>query len=195
MKKQRTQVIALVALIVVWALLWHLDVRTPPPVVNTAPAKVTQAESPLKARFRHVRYEMDSLYHYRIKPTPFDGHWNPFRIPGVEDGAPAIVPVAKPSAMDASQLGIRPPDFAETLLKSAIDSVRIGGVVTMKGTIQLTVDAQLHKQGDVFTARVPTSSTESKPIRIRIRQLSEAAVTFALDDPDAGNAELKVRLK
>jgi hypothetical protein len=65
----------------------------------------------------------------------------------------------------------------------------------MKGTIQLTVDAQLHKQGDVFTARVPTSSTESKPIRIRIRQLSEAAVTFALDDPDAGNAELKVRLK
>lgn len=198
MKKQRSKVIALVFLLIAWALLWHFFIQgrtPPPPAAGPAATKSAQAESLLKARFHRVRAEMDALYHYRIKPVPFDAHWNPFRIPGVADAAPADSAGPRVTAMDVSQPGIPPPDLAENVLKAAISSVRVGGVVTMKGTIQLTVDGQLHKEGDVFAVRVPTLKADSKLIRIRIRSLSEAAVTFALEDTDVGKAELRVPLK
>lgn len=198
MKKQRGQVIALVLLLVVWAALWHFFIKVrpaPPAAAKAAAAKTTQAESLLKSRFHKVRAEMDGLYHYRIKPIPFDAHWNPFRIPGVPEEAPADASAPRVTAMDVSQLGIAPPDFAQSVLKSAIALVRIGGVVAMHGTIELTVDTQLHREGDVFTVKVQTSKTESKPVRIRIKSLSEAAVVFALADSDAGGAELRVALK
>lgn len=198
MKKQRGQVIALVLLLVIWAVLWHFFIKVrpaPAAVAKQAAAKTAQAESLLKSRFHRVRTEMDALYHYRIKPIPFDAHWNPFRIPGVPDEAPADSSAPRVTAMDVSQLGIPPPDFAQSVLKSAIVSVRIGGVVTMHGTIELTVDTQLHKEGDVFTVRIQTSKTEFKPVRIRIKSLTEAAVVFALADSDAGSAELRIGLK
>jgi len=192
MKKQRNQVIALLLLLVVWAVLWHfvIKVRPPPAPVAKETAAKPQAENPLKARFRRVRSEMDALYHYRIKPTPFNAHWNPFRIPGVSDANPVA---AKGS--DASLLGTPPPDIAELLLKNAVNAVRIGGVVTRNGTVQLTIDTQLHKEGDVFMVKVPTSKSQVQMVAIRIKQLSEAAVTLALDDPNSGSAEIKVRLK
>jgi hypothetical protein len=198
MKKQRGQVIALVLLLVIWAVLWHFFIKARPApavVAKQAAAKTAQAESLLKSRFHRVRAEMDALYHYRIKPIPFDAHWNPFRIPGVPDAATADSSAPRVTAMDVSQLGIPPPDFAQSVLKSAIASVRIGGVVTMHGTIELTVDTQLHKEGDVFTVRIQTSKTEFKPVRIRIKSLTEAAVVFALADSDAGSAELRIGLK
>lgn len=197
-KTQRKQVIALVLLLIFWAMLWKFVIRVsprPPPPAPPAPGRPAIAESPLLSRFHRLRAEMDSLYHYRIKPTPFDARWNPFRIPGVASSAPASGPAQKAAPTDASQFGTPPPDFAESLLRSAIASVRIGGVMTKNGTIQLTVDAQLHKEGDVFTARAQISKTEVKPIRIRIRQLSEAAVIFALEDTEGGGAELRIRLK
>ena len=195
MKKQHTQVTILVLLVIFWALVWHFFISVHPATTSAGPepTKAVQAESLLRTRFRRVRAEMDALYHYRTKPPPFDAHGNPFRIPGVTD-APAAKAV-KVSAMDASQLEIRPPDFAESLLKSAISTVRIGGVVTLHGTIQLTLGGQLHREGDVFTANLQTSKTEFKPIRIRIRSLSEAAVVFALEDAEVGNAEFTVHLK
>jgi hypothetical protein len=198
MKKQRTQVIALVFLLIFWALLWKIVIRVsprPPPAAKPAAAKVALNESPLIMRFHRLRAEMDALYHYRIKPTPFDARWDPFRIPGVANPAQANGRVSKTAPTDASQLGVPPPDFAESLLRSAIAAVRIGGVMTMNGTVQLTVDSQLHREGDVFTARAQISKTEVKLIRIRIRQLSESAVTFALEDTEGGGAELRIRLK
>ncbi|HMD60162.1 MAG TPA: hypothetical protein VKG78_01955 [Opitutaceae bacterium] len=195
MKKQRNQVIALVLLLVFWAVLWRVVVKkspAPPPAAKEAPAKQTQAESLLKGRFRRVRSEMDALYHYRIKPVPFNAHWNPFRIPGVVDAPPAG---ASASKSEGVQLGIPPPDISETLLKGAIAAVRVGGVVTRNGTVQLTVDGQLHKEGDVFTVKVQTSKNLVQSVAVRIKQLSEAAVTFALEDPESGNAEVRVRLK
>jgi hypothetical protein len=137
---------------------------------------------------------MDALYHYRIKPTPFNPRWNPFRLPGVSDVQPGNL-TAQKATTEASQTGIPSPDIAENLLKSAISVARIGGVVTMNGTVQLTVGAQLHKEGDIFTVKVLNPKTQVQSVRIRIKQLSEAAVTLALEDSDVGSAEIKVRLK
>jgi hypothetical protein len=197
MKKQRSQVIALVLLLIFWAVLWRFFIRKPPPPASEKPvtAKVIQAENPLRARFHKLRSEMDALYHYRINPAPFDARWNPFRIPGVADASPPGATASKIPATDASQLSISSADFAESLLKSAIAAVRVGGVFNMNGTIQLTVDAQLHREGDVFTVRVPTPKGDFRPVRIRVKHLSEASVTFALEDTDTGGAELRVRLK
>ena len=195
-KKQRNQLIALVALLVVWAVLWHffIKVRPPPPPPAKEVAKTAQTESPLKIRFRRVRAEMDVLYHYRLKPIPFNAHWNPFRIPGVSDVQPAAASASK--APGSAQLGVSPLDSSETLLKNAVSTVRVGGIVTRNGAVQLTVDGQLHKEGDVFTVRVQGfKNQQAQSVAIRIKQLSEAVVTFALDDPEAGNAELKIRLK
>ncbi|MGA2018545.1 MAG: hypothetical protein ABSH26_16495 [Opitutaceae bacterium] len=196
MKKQRNQVIALFVLLVVWAALWHFVIKVRPPQAPASKAeaaKPAQPENPLKARFRRVRSEMDALYHYRIKPVPFNAHWNPFRIPGVSDAPAANGPASK--ASDASQSGAPPPDIAELLLKSAVSAVRLEGVVTRNGTVQLIVGSQLHKEGDVLTLKVPTSKSQVQTVAVRIKQLSEAAVTFALDDPSAGNAEIRIRLK
>jgi len=198
MKKQRKELISLVCLIIAWAVIWHFFIKVrppPPPVVKPVAAKTTQADSLLKTRFRRVRSEMDALYHYRIKPTPFNARWNPFRIPGMSDAPPTGSSASKPAATDATLLAVPPPDAAETLLKSAIGAVRIGGVVTMNGTVQLTVGAQLHKEGDVFTVRVPNSRNQPQMVQIRVKYLSEAAVTLALEDSDAGHAEIRVRLK
>jgi len=198
MKKQRKELIALVGLLMIWAVIWHFFIRVqppPPPVVKPVAAKTAQADNLLKARFRRVRSEMDALYHYRIKPTPFNARWNPFRIPGMSDAPSSGSSTSKPAATDATLLGIPPPDVAEALLKSAISAVKIGGVVTMNGTVQLTVGAQLHKDGDVFTVRVPNSRNQPQMVQIRIKYLTEAAVTLALEDSDVGHAEIRVRLK
>jgi hypothetical protein len=198
MKKQRKQLAILALLLIFWAVVWHFFIKVhpaAPPGAKPAAAKPVQAESPLRARFRRVRAEMDALYHYRIKPTPFNARWNPFRIPGVSDVLPGNLPASKATSTEGSQTGAAPPDLAENLLKSAISVARIGGVVTMNGTVQLTVGAQLHKEGDVFTVKVMNPKTQIQSVRIRIKQLSEAAVTLALEDSDVGSAEIRVRLK
>jgi hypothetical protein len=198
MNKQRTQLAILAFLLIFWAVIWHYFIRVhpaSPPVVKPVAAKPVAADSLLKTRFRRVRSEMDALYHYRIKPTPFNARWNPFRIPGVSDVAPGNLSAQKATPTEAPQLGIPTPNVAENLLKSAISVARIGGVVTMNGTVQLTVGAQLHKEGDVFTVKVLNPKTQVQSVRIRIKQLSEAAVTLALEDSDVGSAEIRVRLK
>jgi hypothetical protein len=139
---------------------------------------------------------MDGLYHYRIKPEPFDARWNPFRMPAMmlaPTGGNAQAPVADNSKSKASeplQESPAAPELGEALLSHAISGLRIGGVVTMGNTTQLTVDGQLHKEGDVFTTKV-----KGKLVLIRIRLLSTNTVTLALDDPDSGTAEIRVRLK
>jgi hypothetical protein len=182
--KQRKQVIALVVLSVLWGISAAYNRRHPPPPVilrTKAAAKAVQTDSPLMVRFRRIRSEMDALYHYRIKPKPFDPSANPFRIPGLK----VIVEIKAPKDP------VPPPtDYAEILLKQAVANMKIGGVMTMHGTTQLTVDGQLHKQGDVFMTKVLTQL-----VPIRIRTLSTASVTLSLDDPDVGSAETKVRLK
>ena len=75
MKSQRNQIIILVALIIIWAVSWHMTMnrnKPPPPPPPTQAVRVAAQDSLLKIRFRKVRSEMDSLYHYRIKPAPFD---------------------------------------------------------------------------------------------------------------------------
>ena len=197
MKSQRSQLITLVALLVIWAISWRI-VRiptAPPSVIKTTAAKAAPQDSPLKARFHRVRAEMDVLYHYRLKPSPFDATGNPFRI----TGAMAIAEPAEPAgaSKDASSKStpgpIAQPNMApeggETLLKHAIEATRIGGVVTMNNTTQLTVDGQLHKEGEVFTVRV-----KSRLVLIRIKRLTTSFAIMALDDPEAGTAEMRVRL-
>ncbi len=198
MKSQRSQIITLVSLLVIWAISWRI-VRspTPPPsVIKTAAAKAPVQDSPLKARFHRVRAEMDGLYHYRIKPAPFDASGNPFKISASmaisevsHDTAPVSKDLTKPAVPDTVQ-PLAAPEGGEVLLKHAIEVTKIGGVVTMNDTTQLTVDGQLHKEGDLFTARV-----HSRLVGIRIKKLTTTSVTLALDDPDAGTAEMRIRLK
>ena len=196
MKSQRSQLITLVALLVIWAISWRI-VRvptSPPSVIKTAAAKAAPQDSPLKARFHRFRAEMDMLYHYRLKPAPFDTTGNPFRITGTMAIAEPTEPSAKDSSVKSAPTQIAQPNIApeggEILLKHAIEATRIGGVVTMNNTTQLTVDGQLHKEGEVFTARV-----HGRLVLIRIKLLSTSSVTLSLDDPDAGTAEMKIHLK
>jgi len=196
MKSQRNQVIALALLLIIWAACWVLFIRVPtnPQAPAKPKAAKAQPESLLAARFRRVRSEMDGLYHYRTKPPPFEAHLNPFRIPGVVASAGSAGGKGKPSDTPF----VPPPNFAETLLKSAVSSMRIGGVVTMNGTIQFTVNGQLHKEGDTFAAKIPNAALGAnvpvKSVLIRVKHLSEASVTLALDDEQAGGAEMRIRL-
>jgi hypothetical protein len=200
MKSQRNQLIILGALVVIWAVSWRLTISKnaspPPPPPATTAAKAAAQDSLLKIRFRKVRSEMDGLYHYRIKPAPFDAHWNPFRMPALMLASSAEKPQAatadssKSKPGDPSQQAPAVPEVGEALLSHAIAGLRIGGVVTMDNTTQLTVDGQLHKEGDVFTTKV-----HGRLVLIRIKLLSTSSATLALDDPAAGTAETKVRLK
>jgi hypothetical protein len=202
MKKQSTQLIALVSLVVIWAVLWHLYIRIPtettPAAAKPTPAKTTPADSLLKTRFRRVRSEMDALYHYRTKPAAFDAEWNPFRVPaGVElsaEGAVAAPNASKVTVPDIPPTGPMAQDYAQNLLKSAVASMKIGGVVILNGAIQLTVDGKLHKEGDVFPTRIQNAKGQGRTLIIGIKRLTTESVTLVLEDPQASGASVKVRL-
>jgi hypothetical protein len=197
MTKQNKNLIALGVLVVLTGISYRMNVAsklaTPATIKALAATKAAQQDSPLKARFRRIREEMDGLYHYRIKPIPFDATVDLFRIPsGMElsDGAKPPAPVSSKSAPEAPQAINAPPEFGEGLLAHVISLTHLGGVVTMNDTTQLNVNGELHKEGDVFTVKV-----QSRLVLIRIKSLTTSFVTFALDDPASGQAEMKVRLK
>jgi hypothetical protein len=193
MTKQTKNLIALGVLIVLTGISYRYNrIVTPtPPVAKTQAAKAAQQDSPLKSRFRRVRAEMDGLYHFRIKPVPYDSSANPFRLsagmgPPVAESQPASASKSAEQAL----LSASTDELGESLLAHALSMTRLGGVVVMNDTTQLNVDGQLHKEGDVFTVKV-----RSRLVLIRIKNLSTTFVTLTLDDPEAGNAEMKVRLK
>jgi hypothetical protein len=194
MSKQTKNLVALVALIILTGISYRYNrivLPAPSAAKATAAARAAQADNPLKARFRRVRAEMDGLYHYRIKPVPFDSSSNPFRLSGMGIAtAPPPPPVGTKPATEAPAADSGSQEFGEALLTHALSQSRLGGVVVMNDTTQLTVDGQLHKAGDVFTIKV-----QSRLVLIRIKSLTSTFVTFALDDPEAGTAEMKVRLK
>jgi hypothetical protein len=196
MKKQSSKVIALVGLCVAWAGLYFFYLRNlggQPPAPQAQSTKTSLVDSLLRVRFRHVRSEVNALYAYRTNPPPFDAHYNPFRVPG-ETEAPVIT-ISRGPTSDALQQNTRPPDFAESLLKNAISTVKVGGVVSLHGSIQLTVGGQLHKEGDVITANIPTSKGPFKPVHIKLLQLNEDSAVFSLVDSETGSAEYTVHLK
>jgi hypothetical protein len=192
MSKQTKNLIALVVLIIATGISYRLNrvvMPVPSATKTTAATRAAQADNPLKARFRRVRSEMDGLYHYRIKPVPLDTSLNPFRLSGMGIAtAPPPTVGAKPAAGVAADAGSQ--EFGDALLTHALSQTKLGGVVVMNDVTQLTVDGQLHKAGDVFTVKV-----QSRLVLIRIKNLSSTFVTFSLDDPEAGSAEMKVRLK
>jgi hypothetical protein len=191
MSKQTKNLIALVVLIIATGVSYRYNRLVVPSAAKaTAAAKAAQADNPLKTRFRRVRAEMDGLYHYRIKPVPLDTSSNPFRLSGMGIAAAAPAPTVgtKPAAGTAADSGSQ--EFGDALLTHALSQTKIGGVVVMNDVTQLTIDGQLHKSGDVFTVKV-----QSRLVLIRIKNLSSTFVTFSLDDPEAGSAEMKVRLK
>ncbi len=200
MNKQRTQVIALVVLVIGWAVYWHFFIKVPrsEAPASKAAARVSQSETLLRSRFKRVRAEMDALYHYRLKPVAFDGQWNAFRMPAgmdlmAEAGQASAEPASKtPSApVPAAPLTI---DSAQTLLRTAVANMKIGGVVTLNGITELTVDGQLHREGDVFSTKIQSVKGPPRSVIILIRRLTTASVTLALGDAEAGGAELRVRL-
>ena len=180
MKKQYKQVVALVVLCILWAISAHYNKLPPPPpsVIKTKASK-SAGDTVLMERFHRVHAKMDVLYGHRIKPAPFDPSGNPFKVLGAkyvpETNVAKVLPVGS---------------GAESILKQAIAAVRIGGVVTMDGVTQLTVDGQLHKEGDVFAARVLT-----KLVLVKVKALSTDTATLALEGSSAGYAEIRVRLK
>ncbi len=196
MSKQTKNLIALAVLTVLTAISYHFNIAgkmkdTPAAVKAAAAAKAALPESPLQARFRKVRSEMDGLYHYRLKPAAFNSSENPFRIPDGINFSEDKTPTASSKGLtDTPVAPNAPPEFGEGLLAHAIALTRLGGVVTMNDTTQLTVNGELKKENDVFTTKV-----QNRLVLIRIKQLTTSYVTLSLDDPAAGTAELKVRLK
>jgi hypothetical protein len=188
MKKEIKQIVALVVLCVLWAVSAHYNKIAPSQAsaIKAKAARVLGGDTQLMARFHRVRARMDALYHYRVKPVPFDPRSSPFRL--VSEARIPVEPIG--GAMKTPLVGPPPAGYAATLLREAVSEVRIGGVMTMGGTTQLTVDGQLHREGDVFTARVL-----SKLVLIKIKNLTTYTVTLALEGSEAGNAEIKVRLK
>lgn len=196
MSKQTKNLLALVVLVVLTAISYHYNIASKNVTVVVAKkapvaAKVVQQETPLMLRFHRVRAEMDGLYHYRTKPTPFDPDANPFRFPAGVDFSNDKTPIAtSKSPLDATLPTGAAPEFGEGLLSHAVALTRIGGIVTMADTTKLTVNGELRKEGDVFTVKI-----QNKLVLIRIKKLSTSFVTLALDDPASGVAELRVRLK
>jgi hypothetical protein len=193
MTKQTKNLITLGVLIVLTGISYRYNriVAPPPSVIKTLAAKAAQQDSPLKARFRRVRAEMDGLYHYRIKPVPFDASANPFRLSaGMGSATGEQQPAAGTKSSGQTLPASTTDESGDALLAHALSVTRLGGVVVMNDTTQLNVDGQLHKEGDVFTVKV-----RSRLVLIRIKSLSTTSVTLTLDDPDAGSAEMKVRLK
>ena len=200
MKKQSNQIIFLLTLLVVWAVVaWRLKVigNTAAQTSEAAKAKATktaQQDNPLTARFHRVRNEMDALYHYRIKPVPFDTTANPFRMP---PGLAMLADESKASAPEANaKTGTPPPapasaaEFGEVLLRHVISTARIEGVVTLNGVSQININGQLHREGDVFTLRLL-----NRLVLIRVKYLSTSYVTLALEDPENGTAQQRVQLQ
>jgi hypothetical protein len=145
-------------------------------------------------RFHRLRGQMDGLYHYRIKPVPFDSRDNPFRLPAFMEEATvdkeAPTTLAKGPVIEAGPpTPEAPAESGETLLKHAIELMRLGGVVTMNNNSQLNVNGELRKEGDVFTVTV-----KGKLVLIKIKHLTTSYAVLALDDPAAGSAEARVRL-
>jgi hypothetical protein len=196
MTKQTKNLIALGVLVVLTGVSYQINIASKRPAQAAAKAlaaaKAAQQESPLMARFHRIRAEMDGLYHYRTKPSPFDIADNPFRIPeGINFSEEKTPPAsAKTPSAEAPLAPNAPPEFGESLLTHAIALTRLGGVVTMNDTTQLTVNGELHKQGDVFTVKI-----QNRLVLIRIKLLTTSSVTLALDDPASGTAEMRVRLK
>jgi hypothetical protein len=180
MKKQYKQIVALALLCVAWAISAHYNKQPPPPpsVIKTKAAK-SAGDTVLMARFHRIRSKMDALYHYRIKPVPFDPSGDPFRIIAAKSVASNVG--------GSKDLASGSP---ERLLSQALAASQIGGVVTMDGVTQLIVDGRLHREGDVFAAKVL-----NKLVLIKIRSLSTYTVTLALEGSSAGKAEVKVRLR
>lgn len=200
MNKQRTQLIALAVLVVGWAVYWHFFIKVgpaPTPVAKAPSAKVSQSETLLRSRFHRVRAEIDALYHYRLKPAPFDARSNPFRLPAgmeqAESGQPSVASATKTSS-SASETAPLTPDSAQSLLKLAVAHMKIGGVVTLNGITELTVDGQLHREGDVFSTKIQSAKGPARSVIILIRHLSVSSVTLAIGDSEAGGGELRVRL-
>jgi len=202
MKKQSTQVIALVGLLVAWAVLWQLFVKNPRTVAvppKQAAVKSAPTESLLVQRFHRVEAEMDALYRDRTKAPPVAPQFNPFRIPAgmemlSESESPGARRSTKTAQADAESIGPVTPDIAANVLKNAIANLRFGGVVTLNGAIKVTIDGQIHKEGDVFSTRLPNSKGQPRTVILIIRHLSAASATIALAEPEAGGAEIRVRL-
>jgi hypothetical protein len=197
MTKQNKQIVILCALVLIWAVSWLLmssgRSTSALAVVAAKAAKAASQENALMARFHRIRAEIDGLYHYRIKPIPFDHAGDPFRIPQSMqslENSKALTQNTKLSTAEPVPASSIATESGEVLLAHAVSGMRIGGVVTMNDTTQLTVDGQLHKEGDVFTTNV-----QGRLVLIRIRHLSTVSATLALDDPSAGTAEMRVRLK
>jgi hypothetical protein len=111
---------------------------TPPSIFKTkAAARTVGTDSFPLLRFRGIRSEMNALSHYRIKPKPIDPSVNPFRIPGSK-----VEVASTPSDPIFSST-----DEAESLPNQAVANMRIGAIMPLNGTSQLTVDGQLYKQG------------------------------------------------
>jgi hypothetical protein len=197
MNKQTKQLVVLGILVVLFVISYNVNQLQPmpPSAIKTKAAKAAQQDNLLRVRFHRVRTEMDGLYHYRIKPAPFEPTGNPFRITrvmAIQDTE--RVPIAtiqssnRPAADTQPETAVA--ESGDVLLAHAIAGMRFGGVVTMNDTIQLTVNGELHKEGDVFTTMV-----QHRFVLIRIKHLSTFFATLALDDPEAGTAEMRVRLK
>jgi hypothetical protein len=201
MTKQNKNLIVLGCLVVAWAISWRVN-RIPDAVVvapKTKAVKQAAQETMLTMRFHRIRAEMDGLYHYRLKPLPFEPEGNPFRLPSfmttedskpvVDDALPTPSRGAKAPVVDAAPVAAEPSESGATLLQHAIEATRIGGVVTMNDTSELNVNGELHKEGEVFTVRV-----KARLVLIRIKRLTTSFAIMALDDPEAGTAEMRVRL-
>jgi hypothetical protein len=197
MNKQTKQILTLLLLLVLWGISWRIN-RIPTVTVVAAmkakAAKATQAENLLANRFHRVRAQMDSLYHYRIKPVPFESKVNPFRLPSsmMAEAIDTEVPASKakgPVVEVAAPTPEAPAESGDVLLRHAIDMIHMGGVVTFNESTRINVNGDLKREGDVFTVTV-----KGRLVLLRIKRLTTGYIILALDDPAAGNAEARVRL-
>jgi hypothetical protein len=198
MSKQNKNLIALAVLVIATLISWRYNriPAQPHSVIKTMAAKAVQQDNPLKARFRKIRLEMDALYHYRSKPAAFIADPSPFRLPpGMETSEMAKGPAFPSGGQGDKAVQVVPTEnvaleAGDALLSHAISLMHIGGMITMNSVSQIAINGQLRKQGDVFTVRVQT-----RLVLIKVRALAPGTMTLALDDPDAGTASARLKLK
>lgn len=147
---------------------------------KTAPAASAKAPAapPLSPRFQQVRDRIAALFHLRNEtPAPPDPRANPFR----PSGPAASVAVATPGSASPLTLAPEPdqPGGDLALLQQAVATLKITGVVELRGEAHIGINTKLYKKGDVVQA-----VAQAQPVYLRVREITRRSATLTLNDAE-----------
>jgi len=143
-------------------------------------AEPASTPSTTNPRFKQTHAHIEALFqNRRTSAKAPDPRQNPFRTAG--ELLPSVVQAPVSPGENAPPAPA--PSSDEDLLRQAVATLKVGGIVLIDGRAQLTINKDTYKEGDILTARV-----QAVPVYLRIRQITSNSIVFVLN-----NAELTLR--